>query len=207
MKETMFYAPLPKGGVRCNLCNHRCKIKEGKRGICSGRENRGGKLYSLVYGKIIAEHIDPIEKKPLFNFLPSSKAFSIGTVGCNFQCKHCQNFDISQYPREHRGEIIGQDRTPEQIVMAVEAAGCESCFRWIEKVQPGKHISAKTRSLYMRKTPQEEQKKRPGSLRESFLLMQGQPLVALPARGRLTVTTTTADVIRGNSSSGLQQWW
>ena len=126
MKEAMFYTRLQKGEVRCNLCNHRCKIKEGETGICGVRENRDGKLYSLVYGKIIAEHIDPVEKKPLFNFLPGSRAFSIATVGCNFRCKHCQNFDISQYPHEHRGEIIGQDRTPEQIVAAAKGAGCET---------------------------------------------------------------------------------
>ncbi|MCK4388787.1 MAG: AmmeMemoRadiSam system radical SAM enzyme [Desulfobacterales bacterium] len=126
MKEAMFYTRLPKGEVRCNLCNQRCKIKEGERGICGVRENRDGKLYSLVYGKIVAEHIDPVEKKPLFNFLPGSRAFSIATVGCNFRCKHCQNFDISQYPHEHRGEIIGQDRTPEQIVAAAKGAGCET---------------------------------------------------------------------------------
>jgi pyruvate formate lyase activating enzyme len=126
MKEAMFYAPISDGEVRCNLCSHRCKIKEGKRGICAVRENQGGKLYNLVYGKIVAEHIDPIEKKPLFNFLPGSRAFSIGTVGCNFHCKHCQNFDISQYPHEHGGEIIGQERTPEQIVAAAKTAGCET---------------------------------------------------------------------------------
>ncbi|MBW1676705.1 MAG: AmmeMemoRadiSam system radical SAM enzyme [Deltaproteobacteria bacterium] len=126
MKEAMLYTPLPGGDVRCNLCNHRCKIKEGKKGICGVRENRDGKLYSLVYGKIVAEHIDPIEKKPLFNFLPGSRAFSIATVGCNFHCKHCQNFHISQYPHEHRGEIIGQDRTPEEIVVAAKDAGCET---------------------------------------------------------------------------------
>jgi pyruvate formate lyase activating enzyme len=126
MKEAMFYESMTENRVRCNLCYHRCKIKESKRGICGVRENRGGKLYSLVYGKIIAEHIDPIEKKPLFNFLPGSMAFSIGTVGCNFRCKHCQNSDISQYPHEHGGEIIGQKRTPDQIVTAAKAAGCET---------------------------------------------------------------------------------
>jgi pyruvate formate lyase activating enzyme len=126
MKEAMFCTSLAEGAVRCNLCNHRCKIKEGKRGICGVRENRGGRLYSAVYGKIVAEHIDPIEKKPLFHFLPGSRAFSIGTVGCNFHCKHCQNFDISQHPQEHKGEIIGQDRTPEEIVMAAKASGCET---------------------------------------------------------------------------------
>jgi pyruvate formate lyase activating enzyme len=126
MKEAMLYTPLPGGDVRCNLCNHRCKIKEGKKGICGVRENRDGKLYSLVYGKVVAEDIDPIEKKPLFNFLPGSRAFSIATVGCNFHCKHCQNFHISQYPHEHRGEIIGQDRTPEEVVVATKGAGCET---------------------------------------------------------------------------------
>jgi pyruvate formate lyase activating enzyme len=126
MKEAMFYEAMTENRVRCNLCYHRCKVKERKRGICGVRENRGGKLYSLVYGKIIAEHIDPIEKKPLFNFLPGSMAFSIGTVGCNFRCKHCQNSDISQYPHEHGGEIIGQKRTPDQIVTAAKAAGCET---------------------------------------------------------------------------------
>jgi pyruvate formate lyase activating enzyme len=126
MKEAMFYESMTENRVRCNLCYHRCKIKERKRGICSVRENQGGKLYSLVYGKIIAEYIDPIEKKPLFNFLPGSRAFSIGTVGCNFHCKHCQNSDISQYPHEHGGEIIGQHRTPDQIVTAAKAAGCET---------------------------------------------------------------------------------
>jgi len=126
MKEAMFYESMTEKGLRCNLCYHRCKIKERKRGICGVRENRGGRLYSLVYGKIIAEHIDPIEKKPLFNFLPGSRAFSIGTVGCNFHCKHCQNSDISQYPHEHGGEMIGQDLTPDQIVTAAKAAGCET---------------------------------------------------------------------------------
>ena len=126
MKEAMFYESMAEDRVCCNLCNHRCNIQENKRGICGVRENLGGKLYSLVYGKIIAEHIDPIEKKPLFNFLPGSTAFSIGTVGCNFHCKHCQNFDISQYPREHGREIVGQDRTPKQIVASAKVAGCRT---------------------------------------------------------------------------------
>jgi len=87
----VFYEPMADSKVRCHLCNHHCKIQEGKTGICGVRQNLGGKLYSLVYGKIVAEHIDPIEKKPLFNFLPGSRAYSIGTVGCNFRCRHCQN--------------------------------------------------------------------------------------------------------------------
>jgi len=122
----MFYESMTENLVRCHLCHHQCKIHEGKRGICRVRENRSGILYSLVYGKVIAEHVDPIEKKPLFHFQPGSKAFSIGTVGCNFRCKHCQNFDISQYPHDHNGEISGQDCSPEQIVAMAKAAGCET---------------------------------------------------------------------------------
>jgi len=82
MKEAMFYLALEDNQVRCNLCNHSCRIADGKRGICGVRENVDGKLYSLVYGKIIAEHVDPIEKKPLFNFMPGSRVFSVGTAGC-----------------------------------------------------------------------------------------------------------------------------
>ena len=101
MKEALLYEKVGDGKVQCFLCSHRCKIVPGKRGICAVRENRDGTLYSLVYGKIIAKHIDPIEKKPLFNFYPGSKSYSIAAVGCNFRCEHCQNYDISQYPRKN----------------------------------------------------------------------------------------------------------
>ncbi|MDH4231932.1 MAG: radical SAM protein, partial [Nitrospirota bacterium] len=97
MKEAMIYEKLGDAEVRCHLCNHNCIIKNHHRGICAVRENREGTLYSLVYGKIISVNIDPIEKKPLFHFLPRSTSLSIATVGCNFRCKHCQNYDISQY--------------------------------------------------------------------------------------------------------------
>ena len=126
MKEAMFYEALPDKGVRCNLCDHHCQIHDGKHGICGVRENQGGRLMSLVYGKVIAEHIDPIEKKPLFHFLPGSTALSIGTVGCNFRCKFCQNFDISQYPHFHKGEIAGRNRTPSDIVDTAKASRCEA---------------------------------------------------------------------------------
>ncbi len=126
MKECMFYKPIEGNILQCHLCHHRCKIPETKRGICGVRENRSGTLYSLVYGKVIAENIDPIEKKPLFHFLPGSQVLSIGTVGCNFRCKHCQNSDISQYPHEHGGLITGIDLTPEAIVAAAKAAACET---------------------------------------------------------------------------------
>jgi pyruvate formate lyase activating enzyme len=125
MKEAMFYEKLDKNTVRCFLCAHHCLIKDGKRGICAARENRGGALYSLVYGKVISMNIDPVEKKPLFHFLPGSTSFSIAAVGCNFRCEHCQNFEISQYTKEH-SDIPGQSVTAEAIVEAAKRNGCES---------------------------------------------------------------------------------
>jgi pyruvate formate lyase activating enzyme len=125
MKEANFYEKLDEKKVRCFLCAHHCIIKEGKRGICAVRKNVGGFLYSLVYGKVISMNIDPIEKKPLFHFLPNSTSFSISTIGCNFRCEHCQNYEISQYPREH-DDIIGQDMSPEAIVESAQRYGCKS---------------------------------------------------------------------------------
>jgi len=98
IKEAMLYEKLDDDNVRCYLCAHRCKISPSKRGICGVRENREGILYTLVYGTIIAENVDPIEKKPLFHVYPGSRSFSIATVGCNFHCTFCQNYDISQMP-------------------------------------------------------------------------------------------------------------
>jgi len=124
MKKAMLYEARDENKVHCHLCSHQCRIHQGKRGICGVRENREGTLYTLVYGKIVAGHVDPIEKKPLFNFMPGSKAYSIGTVGCNFRCKHCQNSEISQYPHAHGGNIVGENQTPEQVVQSAKATGC-----------------------------------------------------------------------------------
>ncbi len=133
MKEALFYRPGKNNEVVCELCNHHCRIQEGKRGICGVRENKNGVLYSLVYGRLIAENIDPIEKKPLFNFLPGSRAFSISTVGCNFHCLHCQNYNISQYPHAHKGEIAGTERTAESVVEDAIRSGCASvCYTYVE---------------------------------------------------------------------------
>lgn len=126
MHEALFYRSGGEDKVICGLCNHRCHIKPGRRGICGVRENQGGKLYSLVYGRLIAEHIDPIEKKPMFHFLPGSHSYSISTVGCNFHCRHCQNYDISQYPHRYGEEISGREQTPEAVVQAAVHAGCAS---------------------------------------------------------------------------------
>lgn len=125
MKEAMFYKKAGEGRVRCGLCRFRCLIADGHRGICGVRENRKGVLYSLVYGKAVAEQVDPIEKKPLFHFLPGSKSFSVATAGCNFRCLHCQNYGISQVPR-NREEIPGFNLSPAAIVDKALAAGCAS---------------------------------------------------------------------------------
>ena len=123
MKEAMFYNKLEGGKVKCNLCNHQCVISASKRGICHVRENRGGILYSLVYGKVVANSIDPVEKKPLFHFYPGSAAYSIATVGCNFRCLHCQNWNISQV---ENGEIFGKEIPPEKIVDDAINSRCKS---------------------------------------------------------------------------------
>jgi pyruvate formate lyase activating enzyme len=125
MHEAMFWEKAEGGKVRCALCRFRCLIGEGQRGLCGVRENRGETLYTLVYGKAVAEHVDPIEKKPLFHYLPGSRSYSIATAGCNFRCLHCQNFEISQYPRQHR-EIPGLNLPPAEIVRRAKGAGCRS---------------------------------------------------------------------------------
>ena len=126
MKEAMLYEKLSDGKVKCNLCNHRCTIKDGNYGICGVRQNTDGSLYTLVYDKIIASHIDPIEKKPLFQFYPGSTAYSVATVGCNFKCKHCQNADISQLPMERKGYVVGEKIGPEEMAEAARRSGCQS---------------------------------------------------------------------------------
>lgn len=125
MKEAMLYATLPDNRVRCHLCAHRCLIADDSMGICQVRENRGGTLYSLVYGRTISQQIDPVEKKPLFHFYPGSTAYSIATPGCNFRCAWCQNWEISQMPREQH-LIAGYEASPEQIVADAQQAGCRS---------------------------------------------------------------------------------
>ncbi len=125
MVEARLYRSAERGYVDCFLCEFRCHIADGKRGVCGVRQNNGGKLYTLVWGKLIAENIDPIEKKPLFHFQPSSRSYSIATVGCNFRCLHCQNSDISQMPRDE-GRIFGEDASPEEIVAEAYESGCSS---------------------------------------------------------------------------------
>src|SRR5512137_1095205 len=125
MKEAVLYEKKDAGKVRCSLCSHRCTVSDGGRGICGVRENRKGVLYSLVYGKIVAAHVDPIEKKPFFNFLPGSASFSIASAGCNFGCLFCQNADISQGAAKYK-EMPGEDTTPSEVVLLAKKKKCES---------------------------------------------------------------------------------
>jgi len=125
VKAALFYHPETDGRVRCELCPHTCLIADGRRGICGVRENRQGTLYSLVYGKVVASHVDPIEKKPLFHFLPGSYTYSLATVGCNFKCPFCQNYQISQVDKE-LPTIYGNDMTPGEIVAAALERECRS---------------------------------------------------------------------------------
>ncbi|MBE9503821.1 MAG: AmmeMemoRadiSam system radical SAM enzyme [Proteobacteria bacterium] len=126
MKEALLYDKLEKDRVYCYLCQFHCKIAEGKRGICGVRENRGGTLYTLVYDRIVSRAVDPIEKKPLFNFMPGSTSYSIATVGCNFRCLHCQNYEISQMPRHKEARIVGEKVTPAEIVAEAKKYNCKS---------------------------------------------------------------------------------
>jgi pyruvate formate lyase activating enzyme len=126
-KEAILYEKLEGEKVKCGLCAHRCTIKEGRRGKCGVRENRGGTLMSLVYGKLISANVDPIEKKPLFHYNPGSRSFSIATAGCNFRCLHCQNYDISQWPHDRAGvHLPGEEATPEGVVEAALNTGSKS---------------------------------------------------------------------------------
>ncbi len=111
MKQAVLYKKLKDNIVQCQACAHYCVIKEGNTGVCGVRKNIGGELFLLVYGKPVAVHVDPIEKKPLYHFMPGTKILSLGTFGCNFRCDFCQNADLSQTYVDGTQNI-----SPEQIV-------------------------------------------------------------------------------------------
>lgn len=112
-RSALYYKKLPAKTIKCLLCPRQCVVTDKKRGFCRVRENQGGEYYSLAYSNPCAVHIDPIEKKPLFHFLPGTTALSIATAGCNFTCKNCQNWDISQASPDHTANF---DLSPDQIV-------------------------------------------------------------------------------------------
>ncbi len=120
LKEALFYEKLANKIVQCHICPRNCIISSGKRGFCGVRENREGTLYTLSYGKLVAIHVDPIEKKPFFHFLPGTSAFSIATAGCNLRCKFCQNWGISQAKTE---EIEYVYFAPQDLVNKAKASG------------------------------------------------------------------------------------
>jgi len=124
MKEALLYTALEEKKVDCFLCSHKCRILESKFGFCGVRQNIKGILYAHNYGKIVASNIDPVEKKPLYHFLPGSTAFSIASAGCNFRCAFCQNWQISQLDFINRNP--GEPSTPDKIVKLAKENGCRS---------------------------------------------------------------------------------
>jgi len=125
MKEALLYEKIENKAVHCYLCAHRCRIAEHKFGFCGVRQNIEGVLYALTYEKVISAHVDPIEKKPLYHFLPGSTSFSIASIGCNFRCSFCQNWEISQSSFE-KGDFGGDSITSEEIIKAALKSGCRS---------------------------------------------------------------------------------
>lgn len=121
IKEAMLYEKLDGGKVYCYLCSHHCRVLPGKFGICGVRQNIDGKLLTLIYGEVIAEHVDPIEKKPLYHFLPGTGSYSIATIGCNFKCAFCQNWEISQ-SRDVSKNFV----KPEDVIKETKRTGCKS---------------------------------------------------------------------------------
>ena len=119
-KEAILYEPLTGGKVRCTACARYCIVPDGSHGFCYVRENKGGKLYLSVYGLAAAVQVDPIEKKPLLHFMPGRRVFGIGTVGCNWRCQYCQNFEVSQ-----QQEAWGRELSPAQAVAWAEREHCQ----------------------------------------------------------------------------------
>ena len=124
-REAMLYERLEGNRVHCHLCSHHCVLAESKHGICGVRQNEGGSLHTHVYGEAIAANVDPIEKKPLYHFLPGSKSFSIATIGCNFQCGFCQNWQISQTTKREAGRPAGR-LMPQDIISEAVRRDCRS---------------------------------------------------------------------------------
>src|SRR4030042_4232518 len=116
LKEAMLYKKMGGDTVSCFLCSHHCRISNGKFGICNVRENRGGVLFTHAYGELVAQNIDPIEKKPLYHFLPGARSFSIASIGCNFQCGFCQNWQISQVKEALALGLRSEEVKPEEVV-------------------------------------------------------------------------------------------
>jgi pyruvate formate lyase activating enzyme len=125
-REAMLYEKQKDNSVQCILCAHRCRISDGKFGICGVRENNAGVLYTHVYGNPIAMHVDPIEKKPLYHFLPGTRAYSIATIGCNFKCGFCQNWQISQVNAKAIDTGAEETVTAADVAAQAKRTNCKS---------------------------------------------------------------------------------
>ncbi|MBB6480861.1 AmmeMemoRadiSam system radical SAM enzyme [Spirochaeta isovalerica] len=123
MTEALYYEKKKNGSVRCRLCPHNCLIEKGEKGFCGVRRNDGGTLYALTDSRVISVACDPVEKKPLYHFLPGSQAFSLGGLGCNLICRHCQNHEISQ-TRDDRAIDSLYTLEPAKIVREALARNC-----------------------------------------------------------------------------------
>ena len=126
MKEALLYEKLDKKLAHCYLCSHHCKIANHKFGFCGVRENKEGVLYTHAYGNVVAANVDPIEKKPLYHFLPGSKSFSVAAAGCNFRCGFCQNWEISQFFSGGGIELSQEEFLPSEIAREAVSNGCKS---------------------------------------------------------------------------------
>ncbi|MBF0252901.1 MAG: AmmeMemoRadiSam system radical SAM enzyme [Candidatus Omnitrophica bacterium] len=124
-KEAYFWERIGDGNVQCLLCAHRCRIRKGYFGNCGMRQNIDGTLITYTYGKIIAANVDPIEKKPLYHFLPGTSSYSIATPGCNFKCGFCQNWSISQLSKQE-GDDSGYDVSPKEVINDAIMNKCQS---------------------------------------------------------------------------------
>ncbi|MBE0480035.1 MAG: AmmeMemoRadiSam system radical SAM enzyme, partial [Dehalococcoidia bacterium] len=125
-KKAMLWEKTDEGKVHCFLCSHHCRIADTRVGVCGVRRNEAGELHTLVYAATISANVDPIEKKPLYHFLPGSTSYSIATIGCNFQCGFCQNWQISQAARQEGGLVSGYEMMPGEVVKEAQRFKCAS---------------------------------------------------------------------------------
>jgi len=153
MNEALLIESLDGGRVRCDVCIRRCVVAPGKRGVCRTRENRDGQLYSLIYGQVSSVCVDPIEKKPLYHFHPGSRVFSLGTLGCSFQCPGCQNWQISQRAPLAEDPSLEPLSPEDAVKLAVRSGAQGICWTyndpaiWLEYTLKGARL-AKEHGLY-----------------------------------------------------------
>lgn len=179
-RPARFWRTRRDGGILCTLCPHSCVLEDGQVGVCGVRASEGGKLWSLNWGSVVAAHMDPIEKKPLYHFKPGSWAFSIAAPGCNLGCLWCQNWEISQMPRELPGEWAAWAREatpPERVVEAALARGAQSvCYTYTEPtvfIEYAMDVAQLVRERSLLNTAVTNGFINPGPLRELVELLDG----------------------------------